>query len=98
MAAGADGGDLDAVPKLDVPPWMALAQFVPLLHRLANVLTVRPYLRVTIRLQTGGEPVERSYLGVCLLHLARHPPVHGRVQLVTDRCETCGLPELLIGA
>lgn len=74
------------------------AQFVPLLHRLANVLTVRPYLRVTIRLQTGGEPVERSYLGVCLLHLARHPPVHGRVQLVTDRCETCGLPELLIGA
>lgn len=38
MAAGADGGDLDAVPKLDVPPWMALAQFVPLLIIVARVL------------------------------------------------------------
>lgn len=38
LAAGADGGDLDAVPKLDVPPWMALAQFVPRLIIVALVL------------------------------------------------------------
>lgn len=38
MAAGADGGGLDAMPKLAVPPWMALAQFVPLLIIVALVL------------------------------------------------------------
>ena len=52
MAAGADGGDLDAMPKLAVSPWMALAQFVPLLIIVALVL--RGARRKTVREEGNG--------------------------------------------
>lgn len=52
MAAGADGGGLDAMPKLAVPPWMALAQFVPLLIIVALVL--RGARRKTVREEGNG--------------------------------------------